>query len=130
LAVLSQALTSAEPEGYRRIFLDEGQPMAQLLYKALEANITPEYVGNLLADFADETSPPVAHTDLIEPLTEREIEVLHLIADGRTNREIGQQLSISLGTVKRHTANINGKLNVHNRTQAVSHARNLGILTD
>ncbi len=129
LAALTQALALAEAEGYRRIFLDEGQPMAQLLYAALEANIAPDFVGNLLAAFAAEAAPP-PQQDLVEPLTEREIEVLHLIANGRTNREIGQQLSISLGTVKRHTANINGKLNVHNRTQAVAQARSLGILSD
>ena len=130
LASLTQAFVMAEPEGYQRIFLDEGQPMAQLLYRALEANIAHEYVSDLLAAFAAEASPPTAQSELFEPLTAREVEVLHLIADGCTNREIGQQLSISLGTVKRHTANINGKLNAHNRTQAVVYARSLGILTD
>jgi LuxR family maltose regulon positive regulatory protein len=130
LAALTQALALAEPEGFRRIFLDEGQSMAHLLYRALEAEISPEYVGDLLAAFTAEAAPVTANTDLIEPLTAREVEVLHLIAYGCTNREIGQQLSISLGTVKRHTANINGKLNVHNRTQAVAYARTLGILSD
>ncbi len=65
---------------------------------------------------------------LIEPLSSREIEVLSLIAAGLTNQEIGQRLSIALGTVKRHTANINGKLNVHTRTQAVAAARSLCII--
>jgi len=65
---------------------------------------------------------------LIEPLSERELEVLQLIAEGLTNREIASRLFVSLNTVKAHTRNIYGKLGVHNRTQAVAKAQNLGVL--
>jgi LuxR family maltose regulon positive regulatory protein len=107
--------------------------MAQLLYKAAARGITPDYAGNLLAEFGDLTPEDRVrrdkhHEELVEPLTKREIEVLQLIAQGLTNRQIGEALSISLGTVKRHTANINGKLGVRNRTQAAARARTLGIL--
>jgi LuxR family maltose regulon positive regulatory protein len=129
-AFLEKSLNLAESSGYLRIFLDEGKRMAQLLYAALAAGLAPSYTGHLLAAFAAESTPPDAHPDLVEPLTKREREVLALIADGRANREIGLLLSISLGTVKRHTANINGKLNAHSRTEAVAIARALGILTD
>jgi LuxR family maltose regulon positive regulatory protein len=133
LNVLEQALILAMPGDYARIFIDEGTPMAQLLYKAAARGITPDYAGNLLAEFGDLTPEDRVrrdkhHEELVEPLTKREIEVLQLIAQGLTNRQIGEALSISLGTVKRHTANINGKLGVRNRTQAAARARTLGIL--
>lgn len=76
-------------------------------------------------------TPPPARGEAersVEPLSEREMEVLRLIAEGLTNREIAQRLYISVSTVKRHTANIYGKLDVHNRTQAVAQARYLGVL--
>jgi LuxR family maltose regulon positive regulatory protein len=135
LIALDQALIRAKPGGFVRVFVDEGRPMAQLLYAALSRGIAPDYVRRLLAAFPGEeyeqTKPPKSRapeSDLIEPLSEREVEVLQLIAQGLTNREIGERLFLSLNTVKAHTRNIYGKLDIHNRTQAVARARALGIL--
>jgi len=135
LIPLERALTLAEPEGYVRIFVDESTPMARLLYQAAERGILPEYTGKLLAAFPEIELSPVElrqaqepRPELIEPLSDREIEILELIAEGLTNREIAQRLVISPGTVKVHTSNIYGKLGVHNRTQAVARSRALGIL--
>ncbi len=136
LSVLGQALSLAEPEGFVRTFVDEGEPMAQLLYLAMENGIEVAYSGKLLAAFEGTTidqrtvDSPVADdpSTLIEPLSERELEVLQLIAEGLTNREIASRLFLSLNTVKTHTRNIYGKLDTHNRTQAVARARALGIL--
>lgn len=128
---LEQALSLAEPEGYVRIFVDEGLPMAQLLYEAARRDITPEQTSRLLAVFpALEPAPtsPKRPGELVEPLTERELEVLSLIAEGLSNQEVSQRLFISLATVKWHTSNIYGKLGVKNRTQAIAQARALGIL--
>lgn len=135
LEALQRALTLAEPEAYVRVFVDEGRPMARLLDAALQRGIAPDYVRRLLAAFpADEVTAaeqPTFQADqsqLVEPLSEREIEVLHKIAEGCTNREIAERLYLSLNTVKAHTRNIYGKLGVHNRTTAVARARALGIL--
>jgi LuxR family maltose regulon positive regulatory protein len=135
MATLEQALTLAEPGGFVRIFVDEGPPMARLLYEALSRGMAPEYVQRLLAAFPDvepEQASPLSaqapESDLIEPLSERELEVLQLIAEGLTNPEIASRLFLSLHTVKAHTHNIYGKLGVHNRTQAVTRARALGVL--
>jgi len=134
LAVLEQTLILAEPAGFVLMFVDEGTPMARLLYQAAERGISPEYVGRLLAAFADSalvsSSPSNAPPDAthIEPLTIRERQLLQLLAEGLTNSEIAQRLIISLDTVKAHTRSIYGKLRVHNRTQAVARARTLGIL--
>jgi LuxR family maltose regulon positive regulatory protein len=130
---LARALSLAEPEGYARVFLDEGAPMASLLYQAVERGIAPEYAGRLLAAFGDLAEERKFRTTeepelLIEPLSGREVEILQLIAAGLSNREIAQELSITLGTVKVHTSNIYGKLAVGSRTQAVAKARALGIL--
>jgi LuxR family maltose regulon positive regulatory protein len=135
MTTLERALTLAEPEGFVRIFVDEGPPLARLLYKAAERGITPEYTRRLLAAFPVTTTKapePMkarhAGSDLVELLSERELEVLELIADGLTNQEIATRLYLSLNTVKGHARNIYGKLAVHNRTQAVGKARALGIL--
>ena len=138
LAVLKRALSLAEPEGYVRVFADEGEPMARLLYEAASRGVAPEYAGRLLAAFSVSergsmgvTPPPPPHTQpLVEALSARELEVLQLIAEGLSNREIAGRLVISLSTVKGHTANIYGKLAVNSRTQAVAKARVLGILPD
>ena len=135
LEALRRALALAEPEGYVRIFLDEGPPMARLLYQAVERGIAPAYAGRLLAAFpaaeprqADLSKAWDVEGEMVEPLSEREHEVLELIAEGLSNREVAQRLFISPRTVKRHTSNIYGKLGVHSRTQAVARARLVGIL--
>jgi LuxR family maltose regulon positive regulatory protein len=137
LTTLGQALSLAEPEGYIRMFVDEGASIAPLLYQAIEQNIAPEYAGRLLAAFSDadfepgkQAKRPSAESELIEPLTEREVEVLQLIAEGLSNREIAQQLFLSLSTVKVHTHNIYSKLGVNSRTQAIARAKTLEILLD
>ncbi len=137
---LEKALSIGEPEGYIRIFVDEGPPMARLLYQALSRDTAGHdtvtgYARRLLAAFPDlepeQAVPPNAQppeSDLIEPLSERELEVLALLAEGLTNREIASRLYLALNTVKAHTRNIYGKLGVHSRTQAVARARTLGLL--
>jgi LuxR family maltose regulon positive regulatory protein len=135
LVPLEKALSIGEPGGYIRIFVDEGPQMAQLLYEALYRGIMPDYVHRLLAAFpiaepegAASTKSQVDQSGLIEPLSDRELEVLHLIAEGLTNPEIAARLYLSIHTVKTHTRNIYGKLNVHNRTQAIAQAKAFGLL--
>lgn len=132
---LSKALNIGEPEGYIRIFVDEGKSMAKLLYEAASREIYPEYVGRLLATYPKEKPKPSSiladsdeEYDLVEPLSERELEVLNLIALGLSNKEISQKLYISVNTVKGHTRNIYGKLAVNNRAQAIVRARRIGLL--
>jgi len=128
---LGQSLSLARPEGYVRTYLNEGEPMARLLVEVRKAGIEPDYAGELLAAMPLEEAPERAMktaVKLVEPLSQRELEVLQLISDGLTNREIGQRLVISLPTVKSHTGNIYSKLGVGNRTQAVAKARKLRIL--
>jgi LuxR family maltose regulon positive regulatory protein len=134
LAHLCQALTLAEPEGYVRIFVDEGPPMARLLYEALSREIAPDYVRRLLAAFpitepeqTDVSKILATNSELIEPLSDRELEVLRLFAEGLTNREIASRLFLAVNTVKAHAGNIYGKLNVHSRTQAIARAQALGL---
>jgi LuxR family maltose regulon positive regulatory protein len=135
MAPLERALTLAEPGGFIRIFVDEGPPMARLLYEALTRGIAPDYARRLLAAFpvaepeqADPSRTRPPKSALIEPLSERELEVLQLIAAGLTNQEIAARLYLSLNTVKVHTRNIYGKLNVHSRTQAIARSQELGLL--
>ena len=135
MTTLEQALTLAEPGGFIRVFIDEGPPMANLLNEAFTSGMTTDYVRRLMAAFPDagspSASPPSTHStkpDLIEPLSERELEVLQLVANGLTNQEIAGKLFLSLNTVKVHTRNIYGKLGVNNRTQAAARARTLGII--
>jgi LuxR family maltose regulon positive regulatory protein len=135
MATLSKGLSLAEQGGHLRIFVNEGPPMARLLYEALSRQISPDYVRRLLAAFPmttteapEPTKSHLAELELVEPLSERELEVLELLAEGLTNREIASRLFLSLNTVKAHTRNIYGKLGVHNRTQAVVRARALGAL--
>jgi len=135
--VLGEALTLAEPGGFIRTFVDEGPPMAQLLSEAAARGVMPGYVGKLLAAFeaeeqasVDISTPPLAppSSPLIEPLSERELEVLQLVAQGLSNREICERLFLALSTVKGHNRNIYGKLQVQRRTEAVARARKLGLL--
>lgn len=135
LAALERALTLAEPEGYVRLFLDEGPPASRLLYRAAERGIRPAYAGRLLAAFPEAGAaftprgPSASPSRLVEPLSEREHQLLQLIAEGMTNKEIAQRLVLSVGTVKVHAHNIYGKLGVSGRTQALTKARELGLLS-
>lgn len=130
LAVLERALVLAEPQGYVRMFVDEGEPMARLLYEAAARGIASEYAGRLLAVFPDPASArsPRREVELVEPLSPREVEVLALISEGHSNRKIAAELHLSLNTVKVHCSHIYGKLGVNSRTQAVAKARMVGIL--
>jgi LuxR family maltose regulon positive regulatory protein len=138
LLLLQHALTLAEPEGYVRIFLDEGKSMRQLLCEASRRKIMPDYADKLLAAFeaekrksADKPDLPEPHRDgatLIDPLSQREIKILQLIAQGLSNREIGERLFLALNTVKGHNRKIFDKLQVQSRTEAIARARELGLL--
>ena len=136
LPPLRQALVLAEPEGYVRTFLDEGPAMQALLRHAAAKGIAPDYAGRLLAAFgagqrasADQPSPSPAAGSLIEPLSQRELEVLRLVAQGLSNREIGQRLFVALDTVKGHNRRIFDKLQVRSRTEAIARAGELGLLS-
>lgn len=129
LACLERALRGAQPEGYTRSFVDLGMPFAWLLQQARKRQVMPQEVERLLAAFDDRALIPTGGSKPIpEPLTKRELEVLQLMAAGLTNREIGERLVISVGTVKKHSANIYGKLGVTNRTEAAARARQLALL--
>jgi LuxR family maltose regulon positive regulatory protein len=135
MRALERTLTLAQPGGFVRVFVDEGPPMASLLYQALSREIAPDYVQRLLAAFPveepDQIRPAQTQSDeaeWIEPLSEREIEVLRLVAEGLSRQEIASQLVLSLNTVKTHARNIYSKLGVHNQMQAVGKARALGLL--
>jgi ATP/maltotriose-dependent transcriptional regulator MalT len=128
-AKLEHALELAEPEGYVRVFADEGAPMARLMRRMLTRSPASEYVRRLLdalGEFA-KIELPIA-VPLNEPLSQRELEVLRLIAEGATNQEIADELVLTVNTVKRHISNIFGKLDVSNRAQAIARARQLNLL--
>jgi LuxR family maltose regulon positive regulatory protein len=129
--VLDQALTLGEPGDHIRVFIDEGEPIARLLARLKRDGHGKQlYIDKLLAG-TPHSSFATHHSlsqPLIEPLSERELEVLQLIAEGLSNREIAQRLVLSLPTVKWHSSNIYGKLGVKNRTTAVARARELDIL--
>jgi LuxR family maltose regulon positive regulatory protein len=129
VCTLGRALSVAEPEGFVRTFVDEGEPMARLLRQALVQGIAPSYVNSLLTAFGESAQPtPPAAQALVEPLTERELEVLRLIAAGLSNREIAQELVVAVSTVKTHINHIYGKLAAKSRIQAVAKAQALGLL--
>jgi LuxR family maltose regulon positive regulatory protein len=129
LATLELALELAEPEGYVRVFADEGAPMARLMHRMLTRSTALEYVRRLLASLGESVrSEPTIAGKLNEPLSQRELEVLRLIADGATNKEIADELVLTVNTVKRHISNIFGKLDVSNRAQAIAGARLLNLL--
>ena len=129
LIALAQALSLAEPEGFVRLFVDEGEPLLRLLRLADLQKIAPEYVDKLIAAFArSETGATVRARPSNGPLTARELEVLRLVAAGLSSREVAEQLVISVRTVKQHLQNIYGELGVHSRLQAVQHAQKLRLL--
>jgi LuxR family maltose regulon positive regulatory protein len=130
LASLERALALAEPEGYVRSFIGEGEPMKRLLSEADGRGIMPDYTKRLRAAFVVGASVPAATPPrtLPDPLTGREMEVLRLIADGLSNREIADRLYLALDTVKGHNRRIFAKLGVQRRTEALSRARKLGLL--
>jgi LuxR family maltose regulon positive regulatory protein len=147
LAALTRALALAWPEGYVRVFTGEGAPLAALLDQliagrrrgaALAPGVPGEYLGRLRAAFhpgdgrAAPPSPrpaaPVVVAGLAEPLTDRELEVLGLLAAGMANKQIAKQLVVALETAKKHVSHILGKLGAANRTQAVARAHALGLL--
>jgi LuxR family maltose regulon positive regulatory protein len=124
---LASALRAAAGEDYRRAFLDEGPALAALLPKARRA--APDFVDDLLGRMRSVPLPrPPAQDGLVEPLSERELDVLRLVVDGLSNAEIARRLVITLGTAKWHVHNIFGKLGVSRRTQVVARARELRLV--
>jgi len=128
-AKLEHAMELAEPEGYVRVFVDEGVPMARLLRRMLTRSSALGYVYKLLDALGEPVNieMPITTNHLIEPLSQRELEVLRLIVEGATNKEIANELVLTVNTVKRHISNIFGKLHVRNRVQAVAQARELNL---
>ena len=135
LDFFTDALTLAQANGFVRIFLDKGKDLIPLLHIAISRRLFPDYCRNLLAEF-DGVSPPPSRSpspspvanSLVETLSEREIEVLQLLADGLTYREIAETMFVSVNTVKSHLKSIYGKLGGHNRREAMAQARMLHLL--
>jgi LuxR family maltose regulon positive regulatory protein len=125
---LERALSLAKPEGYVRVFVDEGPSMAELLHYAASRGLMPDYGRTLLAAFGDITPSPPETPALVEPLSDREIEVLQLLATRLSSQEIADELSISINTARTHIRNIYGKLDVHSRSEAAKRARALKLL--
>jgi LuxR family maltose regulon positive regulatory protein len=138
LTTVSRALALGEPEGYVRTFVDLGPPMRELLQVAARQGVAPDYVSRLLAAFPgvkpDFVPSPVAQPerrgigDFVEPLNDREKQILRLIAAGLSDREIAEELYLSVNTIKWHNRQIYDKLGVSRRGQAVARAQELGIL--
>jgi LuxR family maltose regulon positive regulatory protein len=129
-AAFAQSLTYSEPQGYMRLYLNEGK-VAERLLRAYAA--PSAYTARLLEAFEDQHRIEVKRSDpygLIDPLSERELEVLRLMAAGLTNAEISSRLYITLRTVKFHTGNILGKLGATNRTEAVTRARAMNLILE
>ena len=127
LASLQRALTLAEPEGYVRVFVDEGLPMAALLRAAAKQGIVPSYVRRLLAAVSTTEDRVPVSQGLIEPLSERELDVLRLLGTDLGGPDIARELVVSLNTVRTHTKNIYAKLGVNNRRAAVRRAAELDL---
>jgi len=133
---LRLALTLAEPGGFIMMFVSKGKPVAELLeeilavqkqdHDATKAGFSLPYAKKIWSAFKTVMPPKIE--GMMDPISEREIEVLFLIARGLSNKDIAEKLFISLNTVKTHTKNINSKLNVNSRTRAVARAKELGIL--
>jgi LuxR family maltose regulon positive regulatory protein len=128
LTLLEHALALAEPEGYVRIFVDEGPPMAALLREAAKRGTVPNYASQLLAAFGKAESKRPVTQHLIEPLSERELEVLKLLRTELSGPEIARELVVSLSTMRTHTRNVYSKLGVNSRRAAVRRAEELDLL--
>ena len=127
LVPLERVLTLAEPDGYVRIFLDEGKPMAALLEAAAKHGIALNYVRSLLTTFdVDESKTPTKQA-MSDPLSERELEVLRLLRTDLSGPDIARELIVSLNTFRTHTKNIYSKLEVNNRRAAVRRAEELDL---
>ncbi len=123
---LTESIRLGAAGGYARIYLDEGQPLMELLPAVRSA--APEFVDSLMRILAEETGKTISLLDqLIEPLSDQELRVLELIAAGRSNKEIGEELFISVGTAKWHVHNVFQKLGVSSRPQAIVRAQELGL---
>jgi LuxR family maltose regulon positive regulatory protein len=129
LACLRRALTLSEPEGYVRIFVDEGEPMSSLLRAAAKQGIARNYAHRLLAAISKTGEPTPVKQNLIEPLSERELDVLRLLGSDLGGPDIARELIVSLNTVRTHTKNIYAKLGVNNRRAAVRRAQELDLLS-
>ena len=139
---LAKVLALASPQGYVRVFADEGPPMAALLSQLIASQRTGQalrvplgFLARLQRVFSREPAAPpgsgpgpAAGPGLIEPLTGREVEVLGMLAAGRSNRAIADQFVVTLDTVKKHVSHILGKLGAASRTEAVARARELGLI--
>ena len=137
LAAVRRALTLAEPEGFVRMFVGEGTAMAELVEQAAPDTVSADYAQRLFAAFRETVAAPAPFPAPIasatrpanpELLSERELEVLRLIASGLTNAEAGRKLFIAPSTVKKHLENIYDKLDTRSRTQAIARAREIGLL--
>ena len=144
VAMLAEALALASRQGHVRVFADEGAPLGALLGRLVAAQRTEppatqvplDYLGRLVRAFSGDQDGRRAHRDpavawvpgLGEQLTVRELEVLGLLAAGRSNRRIAQELVVTLDTVKKHVSHVLDKLGAGNRTEAVARARQLGLL--
>ena len=143
ISTILRALFLGEPEGFIRVFITEGTPMLDLLRKVIEYRqdekltetyeVSDSYINNLLTALEIQhqrfQSRGQTAQALAEPLSEREFDVLKLLAAGLSNREIGENLYVGINTVKTHIRNIYGKLNVRSRTQAIAQAKKLNLLT-
>jgi LuxR family maltose regulon positive regulatory protein len=128
LAALHRAVVLAQPEGYVRLFIDEGAPMAVLLKALRKQPAAPAYVNRLLAATTTVGAPASIPQTLVEPLSERELDVLRLLGGDLGGPDIARQLSVSLNTLRTHTKNIYAKLGVTSRRAAVRQARDLNLI--
>jgi LuxR family transcriptional regulator, maltose regulon positive regulatory protein len=137
VTALTGALALARPQGYVRVFADEGPPMAALLGRLIAAQRTSQvaagvplgYLARLQRAFgARQLAPDAVPSGIVDPLTSRELEVLAMLAAGRSNQAIAEELVVTLDTVKKHVGHILGKLGAANRTEAVARARELSLI--
>ena len=126
---MKEALTLCEPEGYVRTFVDEGKPMKELLRLAASQNFAKDYIADILAVFepASTNKQLIAALSLIEPLSDRELEVLRLLNSELSGPEIAKELMVSENTMRTHTKNIYSKLNIHSRRAAVRRAEEINL---